>query len=109
MCSWYVKLILHLLHFNVYPQSLHITNVEYPLLFKNRIICFLFFKFSSIFSYNLLLIIDLFPFANSSLKSTISTFGRLELFALLVSFINSISPLCALVNVPISGVALPQY
>ena len=76
----------------MYPQSLHITNVEYPLLFKNKIICFLFFKFSSIFSYNLLLIIDLFPFANSFLKSTISTFGRLELFALFVSFISSISP-----------------
>ena len=36
----------------VYPPSLHIMKVANPLLFKNKIVCFLFFKFSSISSCN---------------------------------------------------------
>ena len=57
--------MLHLLHFITCPQSLHITNVENPLLFKNRMVCSLFCKFFSIFWCKLWLIILLFPFASS--------------------------------------------
>ena len=88
----------------MYPQSLHITKVENPLLFKNNIVCFLFFKFSSISSCSFWLIIERLPFASSFLKSTISIVGRLELFAL---FVNSIIFL-DLLYVVISGVALPS-
>ena len=52
---------------------------------------------------------DLFPFANSCLKSIISTDGSDKLLALFVSVINSISPDLAFENVVIEGVALPKY
>ena len=94
--KWYVSVISQFLHFAVYPQSLHIMNVENPLLLRNNIVCFLFFKFSSIASYKGLLIIVLFPEASSFLKSTTSTSGSSDLFALFVSSNNSISLFCAL-------------
>ena len=83
--------MLQFLHLTVYPQSLHIINVEYPLLFKNNIVCLFCSKFFSISEYKSTLSIERFPFASSCFKSTTSTLGNDELLALLVSFKSSIS------------------
>ena len=72
-------------------------------------VCSLFLIFFSISSNNLLLIIHLFPFASSCLKSTISTDGSDKLLALFVSVINSISPDLAFEKVVTEGVALPKH
>ena len=92
----------------MYPQSLHIINVANPLLFKNNIVCFFSLILFAIFSCKFWLIIVLLPCASSFLKSTISTSGREELFALFVSSNSSISPSNAFLYVSMSGVALPK-